>query len=313
MKVIITGGSGLIGRELTASLCSDGHEVIILSRTPAKVTDLPSRAKAVQWDGRTAQGWAQHVDGADAVMNLAGENIAGGDNLFGILLKGRWTPARKRALRESRVNAGRAVTEAIKAASRKPSVLIQASAVGYYGNQGNNELTETSSAGSDFAAQILRDFENSTAEVERLGVRRVIIRSAVVLSSLPGILQLIAFPYRLFVGGALGNGKQWFPWIHMEDEIGAIRFLMERSSASGPYNLCSPQPLTNDAFGKLLGKTIRRPHWLPAPAFALRLVLGEIADSLLLTSQRQVPARLKREGYRFKFPEADTALMDLLR
>lgn len=313
MKVIITGGSGLIGRELTASLCSDGHEVIILSRTPERVADLPSRARAVKWDGHTAQGWGEHVNEANAIINLAGENIAGGDNLLDILLKGRWTPARKRGLMDSRVNAGRAVTEAIRAATRKPAVLIQGSQVGFYGSQGNNEITETSPAGRDFAAQVTIASENATAEVEQWGVRRAIIRTAPVLSSLPGILQIMALPYRFFAGGPLGSGKQWFPWIHMEDEVAAIRFLLERDSASGPYNLCSPQPLTNNEFGKLIGRTLRRPHWIPAPAFALRLALGEVADTLLLTSQRVIPMKLTGRGYQFKFPDAGSALKDLLR
>lgn len=313
MRVIITGGSGLIGRELIASLCQDGHEVIVLSRSPAKVINLPSRARAEAWDGRTAQGWGHLVNEVEGIINLAGESIAGGDSLPEIVLRGRWTPARKRAILESRVNVGAALVEAVTAASQKPSVLIQASAVGYYGNAGKNELTETSPSGTDFQANVCVEWENSTKAVEALGVRRAIIRSAVVLSSLGGVLPLFAFPYRFFVGGPLGSGNQWFPWIHMEDEIAAIRFLLERSSASGVYNLCSPKVMTNDEFGRTLGRVLRRPHWLPAPAFALRLLLGEVADGLLLTSQRQIPYRLRQSGFQFKFPEAEAALKDLLR
>ncbi len=313
MNVIITGGSGLIGRELTASLCSDGHEVIILSRAPERVADLPSRARAVKWDGRTAQGWGEHVNEADAIVNLAGESIAGGDSLPAILLNGRWTPARKKAILESRLNAGKAIVEAVRAATRKPSVVVQSSAVGYYGNQGKNELTETSPAGNDFLADVCKQWEASTAEVEALGVRRTIARTGVVLSPFGGVLPLLAFPYRLFAGGPLGSGKQWFPWIHIEDEVAALRFLIERDFAAGQYNLCAPQPLTNDEFGKLIGRAIRRPHWIPAPAFALRLALGEVADSLLFTSQRQIPKKLTGQGYQFKFPDAGSALKDLLR
>lgn len=313
MKVIITGGSGLIGRELTASLCSDGHEVIILSRTPERVADLPSKARAVKWDGRTAQGWGEHVNEAQAIVNLAGESIAGGDSIPAILLKGRWTPARKRAILESRLDAGKAIVEAVRAATNKPAVVVQSSAVGYYGNQGNNELTETSPAGKDFLADVCKQWEASTAEVEALGVRRAIARTGVVLSPFGGVLPLLAFPYRLFAGGPLGSGKQWFPWIHIEDEVAALRFLIERDYASGPYNLSAPQPLTNEEFGRTLGRVIRRPHWIPAPGFALKLALGEIADSLLLTSQRQVPKKLTGQGYQFKFPDAGSALKDLLR
>jgi hypothetical protein len=313
MKILITGGTGLIGRELISSLAADGHSLIVLTRNPANATDLPSKAKAVQWDGKTSQSWGQHVDGADAVVNLAGESIAGGDSLAAILFGGRWTPARKQVILQSRLDAGHALVEAIRAATQKPAVLIQASAVGYYGNQGNNELTETSPAGKDFLAGVCKQWEASTAEVEAMGVRRVILRTGVVLSTLGGVLPVLSFPYRLFTGGPLGDGRQWFPWIHMEDEVGAVRWLMEKSGASGAYNLCAPQPLTNDAFGKVLGKAMRRPHWFPTPAFALKLVLGELADALLFTSQRQMPVRLKREGYQFKFPEAESALRDLAR
>jgi hypothetical protein len=313
MKIILTGGTGLIGRELISSLAADGHEMIVLTRDPARATDLPSRAKAVAWDARSAQGWGGHMEGADAVVNLAGESIAGGDNLPAILLGGRWTAARKRAIVQSRVDAGRSLVEAIQAATKRPAVLIQASAVGYYGSQGNNELTETSPAGKGFLAEVCKKWEASTAEVEALGVRRVIARTGVVLSRQGGVLPLVAFPYALFAGGPLGDGRQWFPWIHMEDEVGALRWLLEKSGANGAYNLSAPQPLTNAAFGQVLGRVMRRPHWLPAPGFALKLALGEIADALLLTSQRQVPARLKREGFQFRFPEAEAALNDLMR
>lgn len=313
MKVIITGGSGLIGQELTSSLCSDGHEVIVLSRNPERVQNLPSKARAEKWDGKTAQGWGHLVNDTDAIVNLAGESIAGGESVPEVLLKGRWTAARKQAILESRLNAGKAVTEAIQAASHKPGVLVQCSAVGFYGNQGNNELTETTPGGSDFLADVCKKWEASTAEVEASGVRRVIIRTGVVLSTLGGVLPLVSFPYKLFSGGPLGSGKQWFPWIHMEDQIGAIRFLLEKSHTSGVYNLSAPQPLTNNDFGKVMGKVMGRPHWLPAPAFALKLALGEIADALLLTSQRQIPKRLTSQGYSFKFSEAGTALKDLLR
>lgn len=313
MKVIITGGSGLIGRELIASLAADGHEIIVLSRDPARVTNLPSHAHAEKWDGRTAQGWGHWVDGADAIVNLAGENIAGADDVFGIILRGRWTPGRKRAIQQSRADAGRAVVEAIRAANKKPAVVIQASAVGYYGNRGNTELPEDASPGSDFFSKVCLDWEKSTEPVEALGVRRVVTRSAVVLSAQGGLLPVIRFPYSLFAGGPLGSGKQWFPWIHLEDEVAAIRFLLESASAQGAYNLVAPKILTNDEFGRLLGRVMRRPHLIPAPAFALRIALGEIADRLVLTSHRQVPRRLQQAGFRFKFPEAEMALRDLVR
>ncbi len=311
MRVIITGGSGTLGQALMADLTADQHEVIILSRNPARVRDLPSHARAEKWDGRTAQGWGHLADGADAIVNLAGESIAGGDNVFAVLA-GRWTPARKRAILQSRLDVGRAVVEAVQAAKAKPRVVVQASAVGYYGDRGDDELTEAEPAGKGFQAEVPVQWEKSTEPVEAMGVRRVVIRSAVVLGR-EGVLQLITLPYRLFVGGPLGSGRQWFPWIHEADEIGAIRFLIENDSARGVYNLAAPQAVRFGDFGRTLGRVIGRPHWLPTPAFALRLALGGVADGLLLGSQRQVPERLKQAGYRFKYPEVETALKELLQ
>jgi hypothetical protein len=311
MRIIITGGSGLIGQALVAELAADQHEVIILSRSPEKVRGLPSTARAEKWDGRSAQGWGHLADGAEAIVNLAGESIAGG-NLVEIIL-GRWTHARKQAILNSRLNAGRAVVEAVQAASRKPGVVIQSSAVGYYGDSGDTELTEEKPAGSDFLARVCVDWEKSTEAAEAMGVRRAVIRTGVVLSRRGGVLPLFALPFQMFAGGPLGSGRQWFPWIHVDDEVNAIRFLIEKSEARGAYNLAAPNPMRNADFGKVLGRVMRRPSFMPAPAFALRLALGEIADALLLTSQRQLPARLQQAGFSFKYPEAEGALRDLLR
>jgi hypothetical protein len=311
MRIIITGGSGLIGQALAASLAADQHEVIVLSRSPARLRGLPAGARAERWDGRSAQGWGALADGADAIVNLAGESIAGGSLVE--VLRGRWTPARKRAIYESRMQAGQAVVEAVQAAAHKPKVVLQSSAVGYYGNRGDTPLAEDAPPGPDFLARVCVDWEKSTEAVEALGVRRVVARTGVVLSKQGGVLPLFALPFRLFAGGPLGSGLQWFPWIHMADEIAAIRFLIEKSDARGAFNLCAPNPLQNEDFGRVLGKVMRRPAFVPAPGFALRLALGEIADSLLLTSQRQAPARLQKAGFTFKYPEAESALRDLLK
>jgi uncharacterized protein (TIGR01777 family) len=313
MRVIITGGSGQIGRDLVASLARDGHEVIVLSRDPSAVTGLPANARAERWDARTAQGWGHLADGADAIFNLAGENIAGGDSVFAILLRGRWTPARKHAILHSRLDAGRAVVEAVTAAARKPTTLIQASAVGYYGNQGDKELPDDAPPGEDFFSKVCVEWEKSTEAVEALGVRRVVTRSAVVLSVRGGLLPVIRFPYSLFAGGPLGSGRQWFPWIHSADEVAAMRFLLESADARGAYNLAAPGAVTSDQFGRALGRAMGRPHLIPAPAFALRLALGEIADRLVLTSHRQVPKRLRAAGFQYKFPDVEAALRDLVR
>ncbi len=301
MRIIITGGSGLIGRELTASLAYAGHEVIVLSRMPERVVDLPLKAKAVEWDGRTAEGWGPLADGADAIVNLAGAGLA---NM-------RWSAARKRVLRESRVNAGQAVVAAVRAAPNKPRVVVQASAVGYYGPHGPEEVTETTPAGGDFLAGLCKDWEASTAPVEELGVRRAIARTGVVLSPDGGALPRMMAPFRFFVGGPIGSGKQWFPWIHFTDEVNALKFMIEHEDASGAYNVCSPTPLTNGDFSRVLGRRMRRPSWLAVPAFVLQLLYGEMAV-VLLKGQKQMPRRLMRSSFRFIYTAADAALKDII-
>ncbi len=302
MRVLITGGTGLIGRALAANLAADGHEVILLSRAPERTTALPAGVRAERWDGRTAEGWAALADGADAIVNLAGENIAAG----------RWTAERKRRIRESRVNAGRAVVQAVEAVAHKPRVVIQASAVGYYGPRGDEEVTEETPPGDDFLAQVTIEWEASTAPVEALGVRRVIVRTGVVLSAEGGALPRMLLPFKLFLGGPLGSGRQWFPWIHVADEVAAIRFLMEREAATGPFNLTAPNPLTNAGFSRVVGQVLGRPALTPTPALALRLIFGEMA-TILLDGQRAIPRRLLDLGFTFHFPKAKAALQDLLK
>ncbi len=301
MRVIITGGSGLIGRALSASLVRDGHEVIILSREPERITGLLAGVRAEKWDGRTAEGWYFLVDGADAVVNLAGESIG----------SGRWTNERKSAILQSRLNAGQAIVQAIEASANYPGVVIQASGIGYYGPRGNEAVTEETPPGHDFLAKLAMDWEASTASLETFGVRRVVIRTGVVLSSESGALLRMLLPFRFFVGGPLGNGQQWFPWIHLADEVGAIRFLIENRSASGSFNLTAPVPLNNAEFSRLLGQQLRQPAFMPAPAFALRLAFGEMA-TILLDGQRAIPKRLLQLGFVFQFPEAGPALNNLL-
>ncbi len=296
MRIMITGGSGLIGRALVDSLAQAGHEVIVLSRTPETVKNLPKNARAEKWDGQSAQGWSQWIDGNTAIVNLAGATISK-----------RWTESHKQAIRESRLKAGRAVVEAVKAASQKPAVVVQSSAVGYYGPRGSEEIGEEVSAGSDFLASVAKDWEGSTAELEQLGVRRVIVRTGVVLDKRGGALPLMALPVKMLVGGPLAGGKQYLPWIHLDDEVAAIRFLIENSTAKGAYNLSAPQPLTNAEFTKVLGKVLGRPTFMPTPGFALKLVLGQMS-ALVLDGQRQMPKRLLAAGFKFKFSDAASAL-----
>jgi uncharacterized protein (TIGR01777 family) len=304
--IIITGGAGMIGRALAAELAQAHYAVIVLSRNPDRVAGLPPAVRAERWDGKTAQGWGRLAEGAAAIVNLAGESIAG-ESLF----SGRWTPERKQQIRQSRLDAGAAVVEATRAAFIKPRVVIQASGVGYYGPLGDQPVTEAGRAGDDFLATVAGQWEDSTAAVETLGVRRAIIRTGVVLSTAGGALPRLLLPYRFFVGGPLGGGRQWLSWIHMADQVAAIRFLIETSGAAGAFNLAAPNPLTNAAFGKIVGKVMRRPSFVPVPAFVLCLLLGPMATTVL-DGQRAVPQRLLELGFTFRFPEAEAALRDLL-
>lgn len=300
MRVVITGGSGLIGSQLTEALAADGDEVIILSRSPEKVGGLPTGARTEKWDGETIGPWAELLEGA-AVVHLAGANIA----------DGRWTDERKKVIRDSRVRSGRAVAEAIDRATNKPPVLIQGSAVGYYGPRpGDAPVTEGEPPGSDFLARVCTEWEASTAGVETHGVRRPVVRTGVVLSKEGGALPKMLLPFRLFAGGPVGSGEQWFPWIHIRDEVDAIRFLLRHSTATGPFNLSAPDPVRNRELARILGRILGRPSFMPAPSFALRAVFGEMAD-VLLTGQKAVPSKLEKLGFTFTYPHPEAALRDL--
>lgn len=306
MRIIITGGTGLIGSALAEELDKYGHEVIALSRNPQKPNMLPKSVQVEKWDGRTSQGWGHLVEDAEAIVNLAGENISG-EGMF----PSRWTEERKRRILQSRVDSGRAVVEAVQAANKKPATLIQASAIGYYPAHENKRYTEDDLPGSDFQAEVLKQYEASTQAVEALGVRRVIIRSGVVLSNNGGAFIPQVLPFKMLVGGPLGNGKQGYSWIHIDDEVAAIRFLIENKEASGPFNVTSPNPVSNGEFGKVIGKVMKRPSFIPVPAFALKLVFGEVSN-ILLDGRFVLPKRLQELGFIFRFPNAESAVADLL-
>jgi uncharacterized protein (TIGR01777 family) len=301
MKVVVSGGSGLIGRALVDGLAADGHRAIVLSRDPGGVLSLPAGVTVAGWDAQSAEQLKPLVAGADAVVHLAGEGIA----------DGRWTDERKRRIRDSRVRSSTAVAAAIADAEPRPGVLLQASAVGFYGSRGDEELSEESPPGDDYLAETCRQWESASAEVEALGVRRAVLRTGVVLATDGGALPKMLLPFRLFAGGPVGNGRQYMPWIHLVDEVGAIRFLLDSQSASGPFNLTAPEPLTNRQFSRILGRVLRRPSFMPVPALALKIALGEMSK-LLLEGQRAFPHRLEEAGYRFRFPALEAALRDLL-
>lgn len=306
MRVIVTGGSGLIGRGLTDNLAKDAHEVAILSRSPGRVNGLPQSARAVGWDARTATGWGELADGVDVIVNLAGENLKGKG-----LFPSRWTRRRKELIRQSRLDAGRAVVEAVKLATRKPELLVQASAVGYYGPHGDEPVTETTPTGSDFLSRLCQDWESSTMEVEKLGVRRVILRTGLPLTLKGGAFPSLALPFRLFAGNTFGSGKQFYPWIHFDDYIAAIRFLIDNPKSSGPYNLSAPNPVTNREFARTLGRVMHRPSFFPVPRFALEIPFGEVA-TVVMDGQRMVPNKLSKSGFEFRFPRLEPALKAIL-
>lgn len=301
MRVIITGGTGLIGQNLATELKSRGHEIILLSRNPDKAK-APAGVAVKKWDGVSSVGWLDLVDGNTAIVNLAGESIG----------ERRWTDERKALILNSRIHAGQAVTEAITEAHHKPKVLIQASAVGYYGPRHDEEITEDAPAGNDFLAEVCKQWEASSTGVDTVGVRRVVIRIGVVLSLAGGALPRMLTPMWLYIGGPLGSGEQWFPWIHIQDTAQAIRFLIENEKSSGVYNLSAPNPVTNGEFTHHLGKVMQRPAVLPAPGFALKMMLGEMA-TLVLDGQRVVPHRLLADGFAFTYTEPRPAIQALLK
>lgn len=301
MNVLIAGGTGFLGSALTRSLLADGHRVWILTRNPARGNIAPG-AQAVGWDGRSPGAWLEVFSRMDAVVNLVGENVG----------QWPWTAERKRRILESRVQAGAALLAAFRESARRPGVLLQASGIGYYGPRGSEPVDESTPAGTDFFSTVATAWEASTQPVEALGVRRVILRTSLVLDAHGGILPLMALPVRFFAGGPLGNGKQGVSWIHLEDHVRAMRFLMENEKASGAFNLTAPNPLSNAEFLATLARALGRPFWLPAPAFALRLALGEMS-TLLLDGQFALPRRLIGLGFVFRYQTAEEAFRALFR
>ncbi len=309
MRVLLTGATGLIGGRLTRELLEAGHQVRALTRDPQRAAArLPQGVDLIPWDGQRLDAWAERLSQVEAVVHLAGESIAG-ERMREVLFR-RWTPPVKDAIRASRVNTGRLLVEAIRAASPRPQVFVQASAVGYYGPS-NELLDESAPHGEGFLSLVCRQWEASTRPLEEMGLRRVILRTGLVLSARGGILPLMLLPVRLGLGGPLGRGVQGVSWIHLEDEVAAIRFLLENEAAAGPYNLTAPQPVSQEAFVRTAGALLHRPVWLPTPALALWWALGEKA-TLVLEGQYALPARLQQAGYRFRYPQLEPALRDLL-
>ncbi len=308
MKVTILGGTGFIGRELTRQMSALGWRVTIPSRSPKRNEGLfppDTPVTFVQWDAVSASELAGIIEGSDALVNLVGESIAAR----------RWTSEQKARILNSRLRAGAAVTQAFRQAQHPPGALIQASAIGFYGPRGDETLDEgspPSTPGSSFLSDTARAWEASTLEVESMGARRVIARTGVVLDKNGGALDKMMLPFRFFMGGPVGDGKQWLSWIHRKDEAAAIIHLLRNTECSGVYNLTAPHPLTNRDFCKALGQVLHRPCLVPAPAFGLRLALGEMARELLLTGQRVLPIRLAQSGFSFTYEHALDALQAIV-
>ncbi len=302
MRVIIAGGSGLIGRALTQHLCAQGYAVVVLSRQPHTVTGLPEGADAAGWDGSSSEGWEHLVDGAHAVVNLAGEGIA----------SRRWTYAQKRRLRDSRIRSTHGIVAAIRAAPQKPAVLLQASAVGYYGDTEDEEVDEQHAPGVGFLADLSQEWEQASAAVEEVGTRRVVLRLGVSLSAEGGMLPRVVLPFRFFAGGALGSGRQWVPWIHIADTVRTMEFVIAHEELSGPVNVSAPNPVQFSDFASAVGLTLRRPSLFRVPSWVIRLGMGEMAD-VVLHGQRALPTRLTEAGFEFRYPRIEAALEALLR
>ena len=301
--ILIAGGTGLLGRALARRLAARGREVVLLSRSAARAAapfDLPPGCRMAAWDGRTAAGWGGLASGAAAIVNLAGESIAGG----------RWTAARKARIVSSRQQTAAAVVEAIAQAAPPPRVLVQASAVGYYGDRADEVLVETSTPGEGFLAATAVAWEAASSPAESYGVRRVIARTGVVLAREGGAFPKMALPFRLGAGAVLGSGRQWMSWIHIADEVEALAFLIDHPEARGAIHLTAPEPATQTGFSRELAAALHRPLFARAPAWTLRAAMGEMSE-LVLASQRVVPQRLLELGFRFRFPELATALADL--
>jgi hypothetical protein len=295
MKILITGSTGLVGTALTQDLQRAGHTVCRLVRPGTSPTT--SQGFDVNWNPATGELGGTAV-GADAVVNLAGAPIA----------EKRWTPQRKQLLRSSRVDTTRALVQALAKMSARPRVLISSSATGIYGNRGDETLTEASEPGTGFLSGIAREWESEALKAEALGIRVVRARFGVILSKQGGALPQMMRPFQFFVGGKIGPGTQWLSWISLDDTVAILRLALENASVTGPLNIVSPQPVTDSQFTKILAAALHRPALFSAPAFGLRLVLGEMADALLLSSQRVQPAQLQKLNYPFLHPDLKSAL-----
>ncbi|HSE33944.1 MAG TPA: TIGR01777 family oxidoreductase [Pyrinomonadaceae bacterium] len=297
MKVLVTGSHGLVGRAFIKSLLNKGDTVARLVR------GAPSGSNDIEWHPNQGQIDAARLDGFDAVVHLAGESIA----------SGRWSAEKKERIRDSRIKGTHLLSNVLAQTSKPPSVFVSASAIGYYGDRGDDLLTEESSPGRDFLANVCKDWEAATEPAGKKGIRLVKARLGIVLDKDAGALAKMLPPFRMGIGGRIGDGKQWMSWIALTDVVGALQFVIENQVLSGPVNFVAPNPVTNATFTSTLGKILGRPTFLPIPAFGARLAFGEMADALLLSSQRVEPTRLKETAFQFKYTNLNDALSQILK
>lgn len=297
MKILITGSHGLVGAALIKSLSANGHQIVRLVRSAAR-----SVGTGISWDPEKGTIDLASLEGFDAVIHLAGESIA----------ESRWTEEKKRRIRESRVDGTRLLSESLAKLSQPPKVLVCASAIGFYGDRGAEVLTEASAPGNDFLAGVCVEWEGAAEPAARKGIRVVNFRIGIILSGEGGALGKMLTPFRMGVGGKIGNGRQYMSWVALDDVIAAIELALVNDTLGGPVNLVAPEPVTNAEFTKTLGKALSRPTLFPVPQFGVRLAFGEMADALLLSSQRVEPVRLKEAGYQFQYPELEGALTHVL-
>ncbi len=304
MRVVIAGGSGMVGRHLARALLADGWAVDVLTRDPERIASrLPAGARAVAWTPGSTTGLEGALDGSDGVINLAGVSLG----------PRPWTPGRKRAILSSRLAATSTIVAALRALppDRRPAVLVNASGSDVYTGRDREPADESTEPSRDFLADVCLRWEAAAREAEPLGVRVALVRTAIAFAADAPVLRLLALPFRLFVGGRLGSGRQWFSWIHVDDLVGIYRLALTDPSIAGPINGAAPEPCREAELAAALGRTLHRPSWLPAPAWALRLVLRDQA-TLLIGSRRVVPARALAAGYRFQHAALDEALADVL-
>lgn len=302
-SIIISGVTGFIGEALARFFLTKNYRVKGFIRNPANAEKLKFKGiEPVLWDAHSLTGWERELEGADAVINLSGENIG----------SGRWSGQKKHKILNSRIDAGKVITGAFRSLDHKPRVYLQASAVGYYGSCGDKELQEVSPAGEGFLAEVVKQWEAASDGVEDIGIRRVICRFGMVLSKDKGALKRMLLPFRFFVGGPMGPGTQWMSWIHIDDVAQGIDFLISRQDCQGIFNFTAPHPVRNREFTRTLGKVLHRPSFLAVPSLVLKILLGEMAEQLILSSQRALPERLKDAGFTFRFPHLEEALQDLI-